>query len=100
MIGKVDPFAIITLTLLYDPPQCCFTFSDFQFDPTLEEFERIFGRSLKKHNPFPKINGDVTPRKIDSTLNVNVQVVLNNWDTKGPFKAFSRRFLENLDVDF
>lgn len=68
--------------------------------PTLEEFERILGQSLKKHNPFPKLSEDVTPKKISSALSVDIQVMLNDWDTKGIFKGFLRRFLEDLAVEF
>lgn len=55
---------------------------------------------MKKHNPFPKLNEDVTHKKIVSTLNVDVQMVLSNLDTKVVSKGFSRRFLEDLDVEF
>lgn len=66
--------------------------------PTLEEIERIVGRSLKKNNPFPKLNEEVTPNKIASALGIDIQVVVDNWDVMGTFKVFSRGFLEVLAV--
>ncbi|XP_050915984.1 uncharacterized protein LOC127131090 [Lathyrus oleraceus] len=97
---KVDQLAIVTLAHFYDPHLCCFTFTYFQLEPTFEEFERIVGRSLKKLNHFPKFNEEFTPKKIALALSVYVQVVLSNWDIKGTFKGFSRRFLEDLAMEF
>lgn len=75
--------AITTLAQYYDPLLCCFTFSNFQLDPTLEEFERILGRELEHHDPFPKLNEDVTPKRIPLDLSIDVHEVLENWDVNG-----------------
>ncbi|XP_050889582.1 uncharacterized protein LOC127094852 [Lathyrus oleraceus] len=53
---KMEPMTIVTIAQFYDPPLCCFTFSDFQLAPTLEELERIVGRNLRDHDPFPKFD--------------------------------------------
>lgn len=75
-------------------PLQCFIFSDIQLAHTLEEFERILGQTIKDHNPFPKLEEDVNPGKIVLALSVDVQEVIANWDRKGIFKGFSRKFLE------
>jgi hypothetical protein len=48
---KMQTRDITALAQCYDPPLRCFTFQDFQLDPTLEEFERILGYPLVKGNP-------------------------------------------------
>lgn len=44
---NVQVEAITTLSQFYDPQFRCFTFSDFQMVPTLEEYEQILGYSFK-----------------------------------------------------
>lgn len=56
------------------------------------------GLSFNKNNPFPKLNEEVAPKKIASTLGIDIQVVVDNWDVRGTFKGFSRGFLEGLAV--
>ncbi|XP_050890996.1 uncharacterized protein LOC127096475 [Lathyrus oleraceus] len=63
--------------------------------PTLEEVERIIGRNLKDHNPFPKLDEDIPPKRITLALGLKVSEVVDNWDVKGPFSVFSRKFLED-----
>ncbi|KAI5417924.1 hypothetical protein KIW84_042523 [Lathyrus oleraceus] len=65
---KMDMMTAVTIAQFYDPPLRCFTFSDFQLAPTLEEVERIIGRNLKDHNPFPKLDEDIPPKRIASAL--------------------------------
>ena len=92
---KMDMMTAVTIAQFYDPPLRCFTFSDFQLAPTLEEVERIIGRNLKDHNPFPKLDEDIPPKRIASALGLKVSEVVDNWDVKGPFSGFSRKFLED-----
>jgi hypothetical protein len=92
---KMDMMTAVTIAQFYDPPLRCFTFSDFQLAPTLEEVERIIGRNLKDHNPFPKLDEDIPPERIASALGLKVSEVVDNWDVKGPFSGFSRKFLED-----
>lgn len=92
---KVDMGAITTLAQYYDIPLHSFTFSDFQLAPTLKEFERILDRTIKDHNPFPKLEEDVTMAKVASVLCLDVNEVIANWASKGAFKGFTRKFLED-----
>ena len=69
---KMDMMTAVTIAQFYDPPLRCFTFSDFQLAPTLEEVERIVGRNLKDHNPFPKLDEDIPPERIASALGLKV----------------------------
>lgn len=62
--------------------------------PTLEEFERNLGQTLKEHNPLVKLSEDVTPKKITLALGINIKYVIANLDTKGIFKGFIRKFCE------
>ncbi|RDX72156.1 hypothetical protein CR513_48390, partial [Mucuna pruriens] len=43
---ETQPKALEALVQYYDPPARCFTFSDFQLAPTLEEYERLLGLPL------------------------------------------------------
>ncbi|XP_050878259.1 uncharacterized protein LOC127082076, partial [Lathyrus oleraceus] len=60
-----------------------------------KEVERIIGRNLKDHYPFPKLDEDIPPKRIVSALGLKVSEVVDNWDVKGPFSGFSRKFLED-----
>lgn len=91
---KMHMMADVTITRFYDPPLCCFTFSDFQLALTLEEFERIVGHNLRDHNPFPRFYEGIPPNSITSAMGLDISKVIANWDVKGIFNGFSRKFLE------
>lgn len=55
---------------------------------------------LRDHNPFPKLDEYVTPKKITLGLSIDVQDVLANWDMNGTFKGFIMKFLEGLALKF
>lgn len=95
LIEKMDLRSIITLAQFYDPPICCFTFSDFQLASTLKEFKRILGWTLKKHNPFAKLEKVPTLENIYLDLGIDMKGMIANLDTKGSLKGFSRKFLES-----
>ncbi|XP_050919500.1 uncharacterized protein LOC127137045 [Lathyrus oleraceus] len=97
---KVDYGIISSLAQYYDPSLRCFTFADFQLVPTLEEVERIVGLKLKDFNPFPMLEEEVVPKKIDLALSISVPIVLANWVEKGGFKGFTMRFFEELALKF
>lgn len=94
LIEKMDPGDFTTLPQYYDLPLRCFTFPDFQIAPTLEEFERIFDRPIKDHNPFLKMEEDFTMSKLASLLGLNVSEVVTNSEPKGVVKGFTRKYLE------
>lgn len=96
--GNMDMMIALTIAQFYDPPLCCFTFSDFQLAPTLEEFERIAGRNLRDHNPFPRFDEVIPPKRITLALGLDVYEVIANCDVKGIFRGFSRKFLEDQAV--
>ncbi|XP_050909489.1 uncharacterized protein LOC127123300 [Lathyrus oleraceus] len=91
---SVDYVALTTLAQYYDIPMHCFTFPDFQMAPTLEEFERILNRSIKDHNPFPKIEEDFAMPKLASVLGIDVGELAANWAPKGVDKGFTKKNLE------
>lgn len=91
---SVDYEALTTLAQYYDIPMCCFTFPDFQMAPTLEVFKRILNRSIKDHNPFPKIEEYFAMPKLASVLGVDVGELAASWAPKGIGKGFARKFLE------
>ncbi|XP_050893382.1 uncharacterized protein LOC127100148 [Lathyrus oleraceus] len=90
---KMDMMIAVTIAQFYDPPLRCFTFSDFRLAPTLEGFERIIGRNLKDHNPFPKFDEGIPPKRIALALGLEVSEVVDNWDVKGAFNVL----LPNID---
>lgn len=65
---KMEPMIIVTIAQSYDSPLCCFTFSYFQLALTLEELERIVGRNLRDHDPFPKFDEGITAKRITSVF--------------------------------
>ncbi|XP_050916294.1 uncharacterized protein LOC127131412 [Lathyrus oleraceus] len=91
---NVGYMVLTTLAQYYDIPMRCFTFPDFQMAPTLEEFERILNRSIKDHNPFPKIEEDFVMPKLASVLRIDVGELAASWAPKGDDKGFTRKFLE------
>ncbi|XP_050895571.1 uncharacterized protein LOC127102210 [Lathyrus oleraceus] len=92
---KTDMMIAVTISQFYDPSLRCFTFIDFQLAPTLEEFERIVGWNLRDHNTFPKFDEGIPPKRIALALGLKVSKVVENWDVKGDFNGFSRKFLED-----
>ncbi|XP_050876338.1 uncharacterized protein LOC127080048 [Lathyrus oleraceus] len=92
---KMNMMTVMTIAKFYDPALRCFAFSDFQLAPTLEEFERIIGRNFRDHNPFPKFDEGILPKRITLALGLKVSEVVANWDVKGIFNGFSRKFLED-----
>ncbi|XP_050895482.1 uncharacterized protein LOC127102110 [Lathyrus oleraceus] len=80
---KMDMMTAVTIAQFYDPPIRCFMFSDFQLTPTMEELERIVGRNLRDHNPFPKFDEGIPPKRIVLALGLKVSEVVSNWDVKG-----------------
>ncbi|XP_050877557.1 uncharacterized protein LOC127081333 [Lathyrus oleraceus] len=95
---KMESMTIVTIAQFYDPPLHYFTLSDFQLAPTLEELERIVGRNLRDHDPFPKFDEGITSKRITSVLGLEVQLVISNWDKKGVFSGFSRCFVDHMAV--
>lgn len=81
------------ICMLFYPFLRCFTFSDFQLDPTLEEFKRILGRELRDHDPFPKLNEDITQNRITLALSIDVHDMLANWDVEGGFQRVYQKIL-------
>lgn len=64
----------------------------------MEEFERILDQPIKDHDPFPKLEEDVTKPKIASDLGLDVNEVVSYWALRGVFKGFRRKFLEDQDL--
>lgn len=91
---SVDYTALTALAQYYDIPMHCFTFPDIQIAPTLEEFERLLNRSIKDHNPFPKIEEEFAMPKLASVLGIEVVELAASWAPKGTDKGFARKFLE------
>ena len=51
-IAEISIEAITSLTQYYDQPLRCFTFGDFQLEPTIEVFEEILGCPLGGRKPY------------------------------------------------
>lgn len=66
----------------------CFPFHDFQFAPTLEEFERILGCSLKDHNPLTSLGEKTTSELMEVAGSLEIREVATNMENKGKFKGF------------
>ena len=64
----------------------------------MEEFKKIVGQNLRDHNPFPRFDEGISPERIASALGLEVSKVVANWDMKGIFSVFSRKFMEDQAV--
>lgn len=95
---KTDPEVVINLAQFYDPPLWCFTFSDFQLAPNLEEFERILGHTLKEHNLFAKLGDVPIIERTSLALGLDIKDVALNLETKGSLKGFSKKFIESQAI--
>lgn len=59
----------------------------------------MLGRTLKKHNPFTKLEEVPSRENIPLTLGIDIKDLIAKLDTKGGFKGFSRKFLENQAIE-
>ncbi|XP_050899832.1 uncharacterized protein LOC127106590 [Lathyrus oleraceus] len=100
MNTEVDAWAIFTLAQFYDPPLQCFTFQDFQFEPTLEEFSHIADIGIKDEVPNTGLGEFPTHQQIGSPIHLDKAKVKANLRPKGDTLGFTLKFLVGKASDF
>lgn len=90
---KVDSMALRVISHFYDPTYHCFTFPDYQFSPTLEEFAYVAGIPIRNKVPF--IGGEEVPKShiIGASLHAPKVEVENDLTTKGGISSFPIKYL-------
>ncbi|KAI5384239.1 hypothetical protein KIW84_071301 [Lathyrus oleraceus] len=71
--------AITALAQFYDPPLRSFLFQDFQLTPTLEEFDRLLGFSMKGRTPYNRIGQVPEVEMLALALCIPISDALANW---------------------
>jgi len=91
---KVEEGILETLVQFYDPAYHCFTFTDYQLVPTLEEYSYWVGLPVPDKEPF---NGlELTPKTsiIAAALHLKPSdIVPPNFIIKGGFQGLTANFL-------
>ncbi|XP_050875279.1 uncharacterized protein LOC127078908 [Lathyrus oleraceus] len=94
LLVDVQTPAIIALTQFYNPPLRSFLFQDFQLTPTLEEFDRHLGFSMKGKTPYNRISQVPEVEKLALALHIPISDALANWKKRDNLFGFWREYLE------
>lgn len=86
--------AITALAQFYDPPLRSFLFQDFQLTPTLEEFDRLLGFSMKGRTPYNRIGQVPEVEMLALALHIPISDALANWKKRENLFGFWRAYLE------
>ena len=76
--SKMDEQMMRVLVQFFDPLYHCFTFSDYQLVPTLEEFSDLLGISILEQTPFTGWEVPLKPEEIASALHLTKAEVMSN----------------------
>ncbi|XP_004513799.1 uncharacterized protein [Cicer arietinum] len=90
--------AVTALAQFYDPPFRCFTFKDFQFAPTLEEFKRIMGYPMKGSKPYQYMEHYPSLKTIVETFDIPIKEIEDNRTNKDNLIGFAIKYLEEKAV--
>ena len=77
----------------FDPLHHCFTFSNYQLVPTMEEFSQLLGVPIIDQLPFTNIEKDPRPGEIALALHLQWSNIMANWETRSGVKGFLAKFL-------
>ncbi|KAI5436967.1 hypothetical protein KIW84_023190 [Lathyrus oleraceus] len=86
--------AITALAQFYNPPLRSFLFQDFQLTPTLEEFDRLLGFSMKGRTPYNRIGQVPEVEMLALALCIPISDALANWKKRENLFGFWRAYLE------
>ena len=77
----------------FDPLHHCFTFSDYQLVPTMEEFSQLLGIPILYHLPFSSTERHPKPEEIAKALSLQRSDIVTNWETRGSVQGIPVKFL-------
>lgn len=83
---SVEVSTLVALSMHYDPSLRCFTFKDFQFVSTIEEYERLLGWYVKDHPPFVKLGELLMPESVVEVLHLSIEEVALGIGPRGFLK--------------
>lgn len=93
-INMVDGI-LSTLVQFYDPLYWCFTFPDYQFMPTLEEFSHLIGLPIPDQVPFSGLEDIPKHQDIAEATHLRVSEIKANLTIKGGILGFPSKFWIN-----
>ncbi|KAI5415908.1 hypothetical protein KIW84_041082 [Lathyrus oleraceus] len=84
----------------FDPKHHCFTFSDYQLVPTLEEFSRLLGIPILDQTPFGGLEKIPKSEEVAEALHMTKSDIETNWVTRSGVKGLLAKFLINKAREF
>ncbi|KAI5431299.1 hypothetical protein KIW84_035465 [Lathyrus oleraceus] len=94
LLVDVQTPVITALAQFYDPPLRSFLFQDFQLTPTLEEFDRLLGFSMKGRTPYNRIGQVPEVEMLALALHIPISDAWANWKKMENLFGFWRDYLE------
>ena len=88
-----DEEMLKVLFQFFDPLHHCFTFSDYQLVPTMEEFSLLLGVPILNKVPLNGMERDPKPEYIAKALSLQWSDIVANWETRSGVKVFLAKFL-------
>ncbi|KAI5435634.1 hypothetical protein KIW84_022157 [Lathyrus oleraceus] len=92
----VDPVPLQTLLQCYDPELRCFTFQDYQLEPTLEEYSILMNVPIKYQVPFLDVPKEVDFKVIARALYLSIKEVSDNWRSSGDVVGLPLKYLVRM----
>ena len=90
---KMKNGIISTLVHFYDSLYQCFTFSDYQLMPILEEYSYLLGLPITDCVPFTGLEGEPKSHKISTITHLRKSKIEANMNTKGGIIGLPTQFL-------
>ncbi|XP_058745900.1 uncharacterized protein LOC131618753 [Vicia villosa] len=100
LYSRVDEWALSTLLQFYDPDIRCFTFSDYQLAPTLEEYSYLLNIKIQHRVPFVCVPEKPRLDYIANALYLSLGDVHDNWKKNGDTHGFYMSFLVEKAQEF
>ncbi|XP_058757656.1 uncharacterized protein LOC131630929 [Vicia villosa] len=100
LYSRVDEWALSTLLQFYDPDIRCFTFSDYQLAPTLEEYSYLLNIKIQHKVPFVCVPEKPRLDYIANALYLSLGDVHDNWKKNGDTHGFYMSFLVEKAQEF
>lgn len=88
-----EPWALPTLLQFYDPQLRCFTFTDYQLLPTLEEYSSLLGIKIQDKPPFEKVPQTKNTAALAKALHLSMGEVSQFWRASAGIFGFGVKFL-------
>jgi len=91
---EVQVPVLTALAQYYDPPLRCFTFSNFQLVPTIEEFEQILDLPLEGKVPYKHLEQNASVPVLARLMKIHPAELEGRIVSRKGAKGFPQKFLE------